>query len=143
MRPQVRPYSSREALGLTWLKNVDDGRLMKESYVAHVDVGGSGGGDAVVMLTLTRIRESALRLGSAPSLTPLPPVFVRTLRLKVAWEVPLSDLSSISLESEGIALVLRGGVAGPFLALSDLGTRNFMFRSISRVVQAYNAQHTQ
>ncbi|SPO25926.1 related to VPS13 - involved in regulating membrane traffic [Ustilago trichophora] len=92
----VRPYSDREALGQTWLKNVDNGRLMKDCYVAHVDVGKSGGqqegaGDAVIMLTVSRI------------------LFVRTMRLKVMWEVPLSDLSSISLESEGIALVLRGG----------------------------------
>ncbi|KAN0063379.1 Vacuolar protein sorting-associated protein 13 [Thecaphora frezii] len=118
----VRPYSDREALGQTWLKNVDNGRLMKEHYVAHVDVG-SNEGDSVIMLTVTRI------------------LYIRTMRLKVMWEVPLSDLSSISLESEGIALVLRGGIAGPFLPLPDVGTRNWLFKQISRVVQAYNTSH--
>ncbi|KAJ9479242.1 Vacuolar protein sorting-associated protein 13 [Pseudozyma hubeiensis] len=116
----VRPYSDREALGQTWLKNVDNGRLMKDSYVAHVDVG-SQEGDAVIMLTVSRI------------------LYIRTMRLKVMWEVPLSDLSSISLESEGIALVLRGGVNGPFLALGDVGTRNWLFKQVSKVVQGYNA----
>ncbi len=52
----VRPYSEREALGQTWLKNVDNGRFMKEHYVAHVDIGGHEG-DAVTMLTVNRIRE--------------------------------------------------------------------------------------
>lgn len=53
----VRPYSDREALGQTWLKNVDNGSYMKEHYVAHVDIGGSNSGDSVVMLTVTKIRE--------------------------------------------------------------------------------------
>ncbi len=116
----VRPYSDREALGQTWLKNVDNGRLMKDSYVAHVDVG-SQEGDAVIMLTVSRI------------------LYIRTMRLKVMWEVPLSDLSSISLEKEGIALVLRGGVGGRFLHLPDVGTRNWLFKQVSKVVQGYNA----
>ncbi|PWN54382.1 hypothetical protein IE53DRAFT_157097 [Violaceomyces palustris] len=73
----VRPYSDREALGQTWLKNVDNGRLMKEHYVAHVDVG-SPAGDSVVMLTVARI------------------LLIRTLKLSIIWEVPLEDLSSIS-----------------------------------------------
>lgn len=115
----VRPYSDREALGQTWLKNVDNGRLMKDSYVAHVDVG-SQEGDSVIMLTVSRI------------------LYIRTMRLKVMWEVPLSDLSSISLESEGIALVLRGGVSGPFLHLPDVSTRNWLFKQVSKVVQSYN-----
>lgn len=115
----VRPYSDREALGQTWLKNVDNGRLMKDSYVAHVDTA-SQEADSVIMLTVSRI------------------LFIRTMRLKVMWEVPLSDLSSISLESEGIALVLRGGVQGPFLHLPDVSTRNWLFKQVSRVVRGYN-----
>ncbi|SNX84266.1 related to VPS13 - involved in regulating membrane traffic [Melanopsichium pennsylvanicum] len=116
----VRPYSDREALGQTWLKNVDNGRLMKDCYVAHVDVA-SHEGDAAIMLTVSRM------------------LYIRTMRLKVMWEVALSDLSSISLESEGIALVLRGGVSGPFLNLADVSTRNWLFKQVSKVVQTYNA----
>ncbi|CEH13766.1 Vacuolar protein sorting-associated protein [Ceraceosorus bombacis] len=126
----VRPYSAREALGQTWLRCVDDGRLYRESYVCHVDLGQAQGQanpqperDGVIMVTLTRI------------------LFIRTLRMKVAWEVPLSDLASISLESDGIALTLRNNVAGPFLKLPEAGARSFLFSSISRVVRAYNAQH--
>jgi vacuolar protein sorting-associated protein 13A/C len=112
---------------------VDDGRLMKDHYVAHVDVGNShphhrsGGGsgegdyqragtaqgDNVILLTVSRI------------------LFIRTVKMKVAWEVLLSDLSSISLESEGIALILRGNIAGPFLPLRDVGSRNWLFKQVS------------
>ncbi len=53
-------------------------------------------------------------------------VYVRTLRLKVAWDVPLSELSSISLESQGIALLLRGGIQGPFLQLPDVSRTRFL-----------------
>lgn len=129
----VRPHSDREALGQTWLKNVDDGRLMKDHYVAHVDVpnthhhhhqntlgnqgedqqrAGMAQGDNVVLLTVSRI------------------LFIRTTKMKVAWEVLLSDLSSISLESEGIALILRGNIAGPFLPLRDVGSRNWLFKQV-------------
>lgn len=154
----IRPYSSREALGQMWLRSCDDGRLIKEHYVAHVDLGtgnhhgkhhhrggedeadnrkknnngpisnlsdSSNQGDNVIILTTTRI------------------LFLKTLKLRCAWEVLLNDLSSISLESEGIALILRGGLAGPFLPLRDIGSRQWFFKQITRVVQSYNAAHQQ
>lgn len=116
----VRPYSSREALGLAWLKNLEDGKYMKEYYVAHADMGSK---DEVVMLTTSRI------------------LYIQTLQLKCAWEVSLSELSSVSLETDGIALLLRNGVHGPFLRLPDVGLRNWLFRNISKVVSAYNQAH--
>lgn len=116
----VRPYSSREALGLAWLKNLEDGKYIKEYYVAHADMGTK---DEVVMLTTSKI------------------LYVQTLQLKCAWEVSLLELSSVSLESDGIALMLRNGVKGPFLRLPDVGLRNWLFRNISKVVNAYNQAH--
>lgn len=116
----VRPYSSREALGMAWLKNLEDGKYIKEYYVAHADLGTK---DEVVMLTTTKI------------------LYLQTLQLKCVWEVALMELSSVSLESEGIALMLRNGVKGPFLRLPDVGLRNWLFRHISKVVNAYNQSH--
>ncbi|KAE8269165.1 hypothetical protein A4X09_0g3183 [Tilletia walkeri] len=117
----VRPYSDREALGQTWLKNVDNGRLMKENYVAHVDVEDAES-DAVAMLTTTRV------------------LLIRTLKLKVLLEIPLAELSSISLEAQGIALVLQGNSERPFLKIPDPGTRNFFFKHAANVVRQYNAK---
>ncbi|WFD35586.1 Vacuolar protein sorting-associated protein 13 [Malassezia cuniculi] len=114
----IRPFSEREALGQMWLKNLDHGRLIAETYVAHVDTEGPGGG-ATIMLTENRI------------------LYVRTARLKVLWEVVWADLNTISLESGGIALVLRGGVMGPFLPLSEASTRMWLFRQISTAGMYY------
>ncbi|PWN25799.1 DUF1162-domain-containing protein [Jaminaea rosea] len=116
----VRPYSSREALGLAWLKNLEEGKYLKEYYVAHADMGHR---DEVVILTTAKI------------------LYVQTLQLKCAWEVGLNELSSVSLEQEGIALMLRNGVKGPLLRIEDVGLRNWLFRNISKVVNAYNQAH--
>ena len=58
--------------------------------------------------------------------------------LKVAWDVPLSDLQSISLEPKGIALILRKGVPGPFLAIPTQASRLWLFSSLERVVNNHN-----
>lgn len=85
---------------------------------------------------------------------------VKILKLKVGWDVPLSDLSTISLEANGIskqslyqsyrrvpnlsilqiALVLRGGVAGPFLALPSQPARIWLFRMFEKTVVAHNSK---
>lgn len=76
--------------------------------------------DLVVILTQTRI------------------LLVRVLKLKVAWDVPLSELQSISLEPKGIALVLRRGVPGPFLAIPAQASRLWLFASLERIVSSHN-----
>ena len=126
----IRPYSEREALGQMWLYNLDQGRVMQDHYIAHVDTPGPAGG-STIMLTEHRI------------------LYIRTAKLKVLWEVVWPDLSTISyvyhanprLESSGISLVLRGGVMGPFLPISEASTRLWLFKQISGVVQKYNTAH--
>ena len=119
----IRPYSSREALGQYWLYQLDHGRVMQDHYIAHVDTPGPSGG-ATIMLTEHRI------------------LYIRTAKLKVLWEVVWPDLSTISLESSGISLVLRGGVMGPFLPIAEASTRLWLFKQISGVVQQYNTAHS-
>ncbi|WFD18280.1 Vacuolar protein sorting-associated protein 13 [Malassezia caprae] len=108
----IRRFSEREALGQMWLQSVDQGRLLTDEYVAHVNVNGPQG-DIAIMLTETRI------------------LYIRMMRLKVLWEVLWSDLSTISLDNDGISLVLRGGVLGPFLTITEQSTRLWLFRQIS------------
>lgn len=119
----IRPYSEREALGQMWLQTADQGRLLHDEYVAHANTPGPHGG-ATIMLSESRI------------------LYIRTGRLKVLWEVVWSDLNTISLENDGISLVLRGGVLGPFLPITESSTRLWLFRQISGVVQKYNAAHS-
>ena len=118
----ILPFSEREALGQMWLKNLDQGRVASDHYVAHVDSTGPSGG-ATIMLTENRI------------------LYIRTAQLRVLWEVVWSDLNTISLEGSGIALVLRGGVMGPFLPIPEASTRIWLFKQISNVVQRYNTAH--
>ncbi|KAK4050444.1 Vacuolar protein sorting-associated protein 13 [Microbotryomycetes sp. JL201] len=113
----LRPYSEREALGQNWLKNVENGKYFNETYVAHLDIPSSED-SLVVILTTSRI------------------LLVRIVKLKVGWDVPLTDLQTISLESTGITLVLRGGLAGPFLAIPDQSARLWLFRHLERIVTA-------
>ena len=135
----IRPFSEREALGQMWLQSVDQGRLVHDEYVAHVNTN-TQQGDIAIMLTESRI------------------LYIRMMGLKVLWEVLWSDLSTISyvklsnhrLENDGISLVLRGGVLGPLLTITEQSTRLWLFRQISgyvdashaSVVQKYNAAHS-
>jgi vacuolar protein sorting-associated protein 13A/C len=77
-------YQEREALGQNWLKNVEIGKYSTETYVAHLDIPSSED-SLVVLLTTTRI------------------LLVKILKLKVGWDVPLSDLQTISLAPAGIS----------------------------------------
>ncbi|KDE03795.1 hypothetical protein MVLG_05736 [Microbotryum lychnidis-dioicae p1A1 Lamole] len=117
----LRPYQEREALGQSWIKNVETGRYFDETYVAHLDIPSSDDTLAVVVTT-TRI------------------LLVKVAKLKVGWDVPFSDLVTISLEATGITLKLRGNVPGPFLPIADQPARLWLFRHLERVVTAHNAR---
>lgn len=114
----LRPYEQREALGQSWLKQLEGGQFFKEEYVAHLDLPGQ---ELVVMLTLSRI------------------ICVRSRRLKLEYEVPFNDIKTIQLESTGISLILRGGVQGPFVPISDNSSRQWFFNQIQKVVVEYNS----
>lgn len=86
--------------------------------MAHLDVHSEGDTDhdLVVILTGNRI------------------LLIRSLKLKVQWDVPLADLQSISIETKGISLTLRKGVPGPFLALPVQSAKLWLFSHMERCV---------
>lgn len=59
-------------------------------------------------------------------------LFAKVNKYQLAWQVPMSDLQSISLETNGISLVLRGGAQGPFLVIPDQESRLWFFSNIER-----------
>ncbi|WVQ82769.1 hypothetical protein IAT38_004901 [Cryptococcus sp. DSM 104549] len=118
----LRPFSSREALGQSWLKDLDAGAFFNDSYIAHIDLPGD---DAVSILSNNRILQVQLR------------------RLRVLWQVPFEELQSLSLEANGINLVNRDGRGGPFLPIPEQTAREWYFKQIGRVVTAYNKSHSQ
>lgn len=70
-------------------------------------------------------------------------LLIRSIRLRVVWEVAFWDLQTISLEPSGIALLLRDGVSGPFLPLAEQSAKIWLFKNIERVIVAYNQSRTE
>jgi len=113
----VRPYAQREALGQFWLKTLDNGKYFNEDYIAHLELPGK---DMLVMLTYNGI------------------MLVRTKKLTTEWDVPLKDVQTISKERTGMSITLKGGTRGPFVPVSEEGSRNWLYRQVAVAVNAYN-----
>lgn len=113
----VRPYSQREAIGQSWLKQVDNGRYFDESYVAHLELPRE---DTVVLVTYARI------------------LMIRSRRLASEWDVPLSDIQTVAKERTGLSLVLRGGANGPFVPIGDEDGRRFIYGKVGVAVEEFN-----
>jgi vacuolar protein sorting-associated protein 13A/C len=106
----VRPYSQREALGQFWLKTADDGKYFNEDYIAHLELEGK---DMLVMLTYDRI------------------MLIRAKKLRMEWDIRLTDIQTISKERTGMSIGLKGGANGPFIPVADEGSRNWLYKQIA------------
>ena len=106
----VRPYAQREALGQFWLKTVDDGKYFNEDYIAHLELPGK---DMLVMLTYDRI------------------MLVRAKKLKMEWDIKLTDVQTISKERTGMSIGLKGGTNGPFIPVQEESSRNWLYKQIA------------
>ncbi|KAL2128479.1 hypothetical protein VTI74DRAFT_9122 [Chaetomium olivicolor] len=113
----VRPYSQREALGQSWLKQVDNGKYFDEQYIAHLELPTE---DMVVMVTYARI------------------LLIRSRRLQTEWDIPLKDVQTIAKERTGLSLTLRGGTNGPFIPISQESGRSFIYRMVAVAVEEFN-----
>ncbi|KAK4132156.1 vacuolar protein sorting-associated protein 13 [Trichocladium antarcticum] len=113
----VRPYNQREALGQSWLKQVDNGKYFDEHYIAHLELPTE---DMVVMVTYARI------------------LLIRSRRLHTEWDVPLKDVQTIAKERTGLSLTLRGGTNGPFIPIGQESGRTFIYRMVAVAVEEFN-----
>ncbi|KAK9457717.1 hypothetical protein V1511DRAFT_185294 [Dipodascopsis uninucleata] len=113
----VKPYSQREAIGQLWLKQVNEGDYFNEEYVAHMALPGE---ELVVIVTYTRI------------------LLMHTRRMTTQWDVQYDQLQTVSMEKGGIALVLWGGIQGPFIPIGDESARQFLYNKIGMAVEEYN-----
>ncbi|KAL7624686.1 Vacuolar protein sorting-associated protein 13 [Parahypoxylon ruwenzoriense] len=116
----VRPYNQREALGQSWLKQVDNGKYFNEDYIAHLELPRE---DMVVMVTFSRI------------------LLIRSRRLTTEWDVPLKDVQTISKERTGLSIVLRGGTNGPFIPVGEESGRAFLYRMVAVAVEEFNRRY--
>ena len=106
----VRPYAQREALGQFWLKTAEDGKYFNEDYIAHMELPGK---DMLVMLTYDRI------------------MLLRAKKLRVEWDVKLTDVQTISKERTGMSMGLKGGTNGPFIPVQEESSRNWLYKQIA------------
>jgi len=113
------PYSQREALGQSWLRDLEHGDYRKESYVAHLDL---PGGDNVVLLTTTRLLS-----------------FWST-KLRLEWDMPFSNIKSVTIEDTGILFGDKDGDKDRFVHIPKTSSKTWFFGEISRVVKVYNAR---
>lgn len=114
----LKPYSLREAIGQHWLKDVDGGKYMDDTYIAHCHVQND---ERVAMLTTTRV------------------MLIRTRKLSVEWQEPFTEIQTIKREPTGIAIYLRSMSWEPFLIISDKHSREDFFKKIEEAVIKYNS----
>ncbi|KAI8911617.1 hypothetical protein EDD86DRAFT_202866 [Gorgonomyces haynaldii] len=80
----LKSYNAREALGLNWLKGLDNGRFFQEVYVAHLELRME---DLVCIVTERRV------------------ILARVKSLRTEWDVQFQDLQIVRGEQGSICLV--------------------------------------
>ncbi|KAI9208533.1 vacuolar protein sorting-associated protein [Polychytrium aggregatum] len=80
----LKPYDPRESIGLSWIKELENGRYFKEEYIAHIELRTE---DLVSIVTDARV------------------LMVRIKRLKVEWEIPFEDLQLVRVEGNSVSLI--------------------------------------
>ncbi|KAH8926014.1 hypothetical protein BT69DRAFT_1239533 [Atractiella rhizophila] len=116
----LRPYQEREALGLSWLRVLDNGAFANEKYVAHIDINVAEE-PTYVILTTTKLIQCS------------------DIKLSITWVAELGSLSQINLESEGIQLVLKGGAQGPWILIPETKPKLWFFGNLEKVVSRFNS----
>ena len=61
--------------------------------------------------------------------------------MRAEWEVKLTDIQTISKERTGMSIVLKNGVAGPFLPVQEESSRNWLYKQIAIAVNAFNDKY--
>jgi len=116
----LTPYSDREALGQSWMKDLEQGAYRHEHYVAHLDL---PGGDNTIMLTTSRVLS-----------------FWST-KLRLDWELPFSQVQGISIEDNGILFQNKAGKERDrFIYIADSSSKTWFFSQIEQVVKMYNTR---
>jgi len=116
----LKSYSSREAQGQYWMKDLNNGAYRKEHYVAHIT---SPAGDNVVLLTQTKVLSFFSR------------------RLRLDWELPFTQIQGVTAEDNGIRFAHRlGREHDKFALIPDKSAQSWFFNQVASVVRAFNAR---
>ncbi|KAJ4486135.1 vacuolar protein sorting-associated protein 13 [Lentinula aciculospora] len=116
----LRPYSAREAMGQYWMRDLNNGAYRGELYVAHINTPGS---DNVVLLTMSRVLSFWSK------------------KLRLDWELPLTQVQGITVEDTGIRFAHKSGREhDKFIFIPDKGTQSWVFERVAGVVKAFNVR---
>ncbi|KAH6917385.1 vacuolar protein sorting-associated protein vps13 [Coprinopsis sp. MPI-PUGE-AT-0042] len=116
----LRSYSPREALGQSWMKDLNNGAYRQEFYVAHIN---APGGDNVILLTQSKVLSFYSR------------------KLRLDWELPFNQIQGVTAEDNGIRFAHRLGRAhDKFAIIPDKSSQTWFFNQVATVVRAFNAR---
>ncbi|KAK7058962.1 Vacuolar protein sorting-associated protein 13 [Paramarasmius palmivorus] len=130
----LRPYAAREALGQYWMRDLNNGAYRKEHYVAHISQShlpssktlshpyqDTPGSDNVVLLTMTRVLSFWSK------------------RLRLDWELPLTQIQGVTVEDTGIRFAHKAGKEhDKFVFIPDKSSQSWFFEKVASVVKAFN-----
>ncbi|KIM32678.1 hypothetical protein M408DRAFT_326439 [Serendipita vermifera MAFF 305830] len=114
----LKAYSSREAIGQQWLREVDEGNFKHQLYVAHIE---SEPNRQVCILTSTSI------------------ICAWTHKLRLCWDSPFSEIGTVSLDENGIRVLDRRKKEIGFIIITEQNDREWFYGQISKVIAAHNA----
>ncbi|KAG2023495.1 hypothetical protein CC2G_001143 [Coprinopsis cinerea AmutBmut pab1-1] len=116
----LKPYSSREAQGQYWMRDLNNGAYRKDFYVAHIN---SPTGDNVVLLTQSKVLSFYSR------------------KLRLDWELPFNQIQGVTAEDNGIRFAHRLGRAhDKFALIPDKAAQTWFFNQVAAVVRSFNAR---
>ncbi|RKP03518.1 hypothetical protein CXG81DRAFT_9373 [Caulochytrium protostelioides] len=104
----LKPYDPAKALGLNWLKSLENGRYLEDEYIAHIELHSE---DLVAMVTDYRI------------------MVIRVKKLKVDWEIFYDDIQSMRPENGGITIIKqsRQQAKARFIPCPDINSAKWLF----------------
>ncbi|PPQ64275.1 hypothetical protein CVT24_008413 [Panaeolus cyanescens] len=135
----LRPYSAREALGQSWMKDLNNGAYRQEFYVAHISkihhtiasmdmllnvlLKDSPGADNVILLTASKVLSFWSR------------------KLRLDWELPFTQIQGVTVEDTGIRFAHKSGKQNDrFAFIPDKASQSWFFNQVATVVKSFNAR---
>ncbi|KDR84988.1 hypothetical protein GALMADRAFT_233521 [Galerina marginata CBS 339.88] len=116
----LRSYSSREALGQSWMKDLNNGAYRREFYVAHIN---SPGADNVILLTASQVLSFWSK------------------KLRLDWELPFTRIQGVTIEDTGIRFAHKAGKEqDKFAFIPDKVSQSWFFNQVAAVVKLFNAR---
>ncbi|KAF9044538.1 vacuolar protein sorting-associated protein 13 [Hymenopellis radicata] len=114
----LAPYSPRDATGQYWMRDLNNGVYRKEHYVAHYN---SPGSDNVVLLTSSRVLSFWSK------------------KLKLDWDLPLTEVQGVTVEDTGIRFAHKAGKEhDKFVFIPDKSSQSWFFERVAGVVRSFN-----